>query len=73
MENLVGEIKMWVGSNAPQNFMFCNGELLNIIDYQQLFDVMGNQFGGDGVENFALPNINDGNISYIICIAGMTY
>ena len=34
----------------------CNGEVLNIIEYPDLFQVIGH-FHGGGAERFALPNL----------------
>lgn len=58
MENdLLGIIRMFMGTYAPENYKFCDGTLLKIKDYTQLFDVIGNKFGGDGVTYFALPDL----------------
>jgi microcystin-dependent protein len=53
----VGEIRM-VGFNfAPLDWMFCNGQLLPISEYSTLFNLIGTTYGGDGVQTFALPNL----------------
>lgn len=53
----VGEIRMFAGNFAPAGWMFCNGSLLAISDYQVLFQLIGTAYGGDGVNTFALPNL----------------
>ncbi|UZK69003.1 tail fiber protein [Sphingomonas sp. S1-29] len=53
----VGEIKICGFSFAPLNYMFCAGQLLPIRQYTALFSILGTNFGGDGVTNFALPNL----------------
>ena len=53
----VGQISMFGGNFAPRNFMFCNGQLLSISQYQALFSLIGTTYGGDGVQTFALPNL----------------
>ncbi len=53
----VGEIRMWGGNYAPAGWAFCNGALLQISEYEVLFDVIGTTYGGDGQSNFALPNV----------------
>lgn len=35
----------------------CNGELLQISQNTALFSLIGNRFGGDGKQTFALPNL----------------
>lgn len=54
----VGEIRMFAGNYAPQNWAFCNGQLLSIAGYDALFNLLGTTYGGDGQTNFALPNLN---------------
>jgi microcystin-dependent protein len=53
----VGEIRL-VGFNfAPVGWMFCNGQLLAISDFEALFNLIGTTYGGDGQTTFALPNL----------------
>src|SRR5271154_2023792 len=52
----VGEIRMFAGNFAPLNWMFCNGQLLPISEFDVLFELIGTTFGGDGQHTFALPN-----------------
>jgi microcystin-dependent protein len=58
MEELMGVIKAFSGNFAPVNFMFCNGALLSISQNSALFSILGTTYGGDGVNTFALPNLN---------------
>jgi microcystin-dependent protein len=54
---MVGEIKL-VGFNiAPKRWMKCEGQLLNIADYPDLYATISTTFGGDGVLTFALPDM----------------
>ena len=52
----VGEIKEFAGIVAPNGWLFCHGQTLNIADKPALFAVIGNVYGGDGVTTFALPD-----------------
>jgi microcystin-dependent protein len=54
----VGEIRIFCGNFAPQDWMYCNGQLLNIQQYSTLYSIIGNQYGGNGTTTFALPNLN---------------
>ena len=53
----VGEIRMFGGSFAPVGWMFCNGQPLPISEYEELFNLIGTTYGGDGQTTFALPNL----------------
>jgi len=53
----IGEIRM-VGFNfAPNGWAFCNGQIMAIAQNDALFNLIGTTYGGDGVQTFALPNL----------------
>jgi microcystin-dependent protein len=53
----VGEIRM-VGFNfAPTGWALCNGQILSISQNTALFSLLGTTYGGNGTQNFALPNL----------------
>lgn len=56
-DQFVGEIRMFGGNFAPVEWAFCDGSTLRISDYQTLFTVIGTTYGGDGVQNFKLPDL----------------
>lgn len=57
MEFWMGQI-MLVGFNyAPMNTLLCQGQILSINQNEALFALLGTTFGGDGVVNFALPDL----------------
>lgn len=53
----VGEIRMFAGNFAPAGWMFCEGQLLPIFEYETLFQLIGTTYGGDGRSTFALPDL----------------
>jgi microcystin-dependent protein len=53
----VGEIRMFAGNFNPAGWMFCQGQLLPISEYETLFNLIGTTYGGDGQSNFALPDL----------------
>jgi microcystin-dependent protein len=53
----VGEIRMFGGNFAPVGWMFCEGQLLPISQYDVLFNLIGTTYGGDGQSTFALPDL----------------
>jgi len=53
----VGEIRMFAGNFAPAGWMFCEGQLLPISEYETLFNLIGTTYGGDGSSTFGLPDL----------------
>lgn len=53
----VGEIRMFAGNYAPSGWMFCEGQLLPISEYETLFALIGTTYGGDGQATFAIPDL----------------
>ncbi len=72
-EGLLGEIRIFSGDFAPAGWAFCNGQLLSVALFEQLFSVIGPQFGGDVDSTFALPRLADPapGTQYIICVEGV--
>ena len=53
----VGEIRMVAFGFAPFDWFLCNGQLLQISQFETLFQLIGTTYGGDGQSTFALPNL----------------
>jgi microcystin-dependent protein len=53
----VGEIRMFAGNFAPAGWMFCEGQLLPISEFETLFNLIGTTYGGDGQSTFGLPDL----------------
>lgn len=61
----VGEIRLYGGINIPidpQNpdarpWVFCDGSLLDVNHFYDLFIQIGNAYGGDGHSTFAVPDL----------------
>jgi microcystin-dependent protein len=53
----VGEIKMFGGNFAPENWAFCDGSLMAISQNEALFALIGTTYGGDGQTTFAVPDL----------------
>ena len=53
----IGEISMFGGNFAPRNWAQCDGQLLQISQYQALFSLLGTAYGGDGRTTFGLPDL----------------
>jgi microcystin-dependent protein len=52
----VGEVTAFGFKFAPAGWIQCQGQLLSVQEYNQLFSVVGTVFGGDGLATFGLPN-----------------
>ncbi|MDH3602677.1 MAG: tail fiber protein [Candidatus Tectomicrobia bacterium] len=53
----IGEIRMFGGNFAPQNWAMCDGTLLNTSQNNALFALLGSVYGGDGRTTFGLPDM----------------
>lgn len=53
----IGEIRPWALNFAPMGWAFCDGQLVPLAQNQALYAVIGTIYGGDGVNNVGLPNL----------------
>ena len=53
----LGEIKLFGGNFQIRGWAYCNGQLLSIAQNNALYALLGTIYGGDGVNTFALPNL----------------
>jgi microcystin-dependent protein len=53
----LGEIRAFSFSFPPTGWALCNGQTLPINQNQALFALLGVTYGGNGVQNFMLPNL----------------
>ncbi len=52
----LGEIRMFGGNFAPSQNALCQGQLMSIQQNTALFALLGTYYGGNGVQNFGLPD-----------------
>lgn len=57
MDPILGQLMLAGFNFAPQGWLPCDGRLLPISQYTALFSLLGTQYGGNGVNNFALPDL----------------
>ena len=57
MDPYLGEIRRVAFTFAPRGWMQCNGQILGIAQNQALFSLLGTTYGGNGVTNFAIPDL----------------
>jgi microcystin-dependent protein len=53
----IGEIRNFGFNFAPTGWAQCNGQLLPIYSNSALFSLLGTMYGGNGMTNFALPDL----------------
>lgn len=74
MDQFIGQIELFPYSFAPQNWIQCNGQLLETSKNQALFSLLGYTYGGDGRTIFALPDLRNAALGqynqYYIALAG---
>lgn len=57
-DQFVGEIRWFTYSRgAPDGWQACDGTLLAISEYQELFTLIGTIYGGDGQMTFGVPDL----------------
>ena len=56
-EPFLSEIRIMSFGYAPRGWALANGQLLPINQNQALFSLLGTTYGGNGVQNFALPDL----------------
>lgn len=75
MDVFVGQILLLPYDFAPTGLMDCEGQLLSIASNPALFNLLGTRYGGDGVINFALPNLKGkepaAGLRYCIALQGI--
>jgi microcystin-dependent protein len=53
----LGEVRLFGGNYAPRGYVLCDGQLLDVARYPDLFRVLGATYGGDGVTTFGVPDL----------------
>jgi microcystin-dependent protein len=57
MDAFIGTVMPWSINWAPENWLLCNGQLISVSQYQALFSLISNVYGGDGNSTFAVPDL----------------
>jgi microcystin-dependent protein len=76
MEPFLGQISIVAFPFAPRGWALCNGQVLAIVQNQALFSLLGTTYGGNGINTFALPNLqgraamHTGNVNALGTLGG---
>ena len=57
LDAFIGQIEIFAFGYPPKGWAPCDGRLLPISQNHDLFSLLGTQFGGDGINTFALPDL----------------
>ncbi|MBN2773644.1 MAG: tail fiber protein [Prolixibacteraceae bacterium] len=57
MDGYLGEVKLFAGNYPPAGWVYCQGQILAIAQYQALYSVVGTTYGGNGTTSFGIPNL----------------
>lgn len=63
IEQPIGAVISYMGNNAPNGYLKCDGSIYNIADYSKLAEQIKNEFGrfnyygGNGATTFAVPDL----------------
>lgn len=57
IDPFIGTIMTTAIKFAPKGWKMCDGTTLSINQYEALFSLIGNIYGGDGLNNFKLPDL----------------
>ncbi len=57
MDPFVGEIRLFSFQKVPVGWLACQGQVLQIQQYQALYSLLSIQYGGDGKTTFQLPDL----------------
>ena len=77
MDFFIGQICMFPWDWAVRGWAKCDGQMLQIAQYQALYALIGTEFGGDGRTTFALPKMKPiktdggGDVAYFVNLLGV--
>lgn len=57
MDPFLGQINLFGCNYAPVNWALAEGQILSIAQNTALFSLLGTNFGGNGINTFALPDL----------------
>jgi hypothetical protein len=70
----VGEVRLFAGHCLPAGYQYAHGQVQAIGLNTVLYLVIGDRYGGDGINTIALPDLSGlepGGVHYIICTSGL--
>lgn len=77
MQMFIGTIllvpTLFINVQETTQYRECDGSTIGVADNEELFTLIGTQYGGDGFNTFGLPTLSSPlpNFKYVICIKGV--
>lgn len=56
-EPLMGSVDLWPLNWAPVGWLICNGQFLSVNQYNALYSLLGNTYGGSSPTTFGIPDM----------------
>jgi microcystin-dependent protein len=56
MNSMIGEIRAFPYTYVPYGWLECMGQTVSVVEYQALYSIIGQTYGGSGTSTFNLPN-----------------
>jgi microcystin-dependent protein len=56
-EPFISQVIAYGGQAPPPDWAYCDGSLLKVAQYEPLYSLIGTTYGGDGIQEFALPDL----------------
>jgi microcystin-dependent protein len=56
-EPFLGELRLFPFSVVPRGWLPCQGQVLQIMQNQAMYSLLGTQYGGNGTTTFQLPDL----------------
>jgi microcystin-dependent protein len=57
IKNPIGTIFQYAGESPPSSYLICDGRSLQISKYTELYNILGNKYGGDNLNYFNIPDL----------------
>lgn len=75
MDPILGQIQLFPFSFSMVGWLRCEGQMLQVMQNQALFSLFGTTYGGDGRNNFGIPDLRGAEpvpgMAYYIATQGM--
>lgn len=53
----IGEVRAFAFGFIPKDWLACEGQLIQVTQYANLYSLLGTTYGGDGMKTFGLPDL----------------
>jgi len=75
MDPILSQIQLMPFTWQMTGWLTCEGQILQVVQYQALFALIGATYGGDGRSTFAVPNLKGAEplpgMKYFIAMQGI--